>query len=45
VEPGFVQPGKPTQNSFIERINRTWRQEVLDSPFLFRLRYVLDMAE
>jgi putative transposase len=45
IENRYIQPGQPTQNAYIERFNRLFREDVLDAYVFEDLKQVKRLAE
>ncbi len=40
----FIQPGKPAQNGYIERFNRTYREEILNMNLFYDINHVQSIS-
>jgi putative transposase len=41
----YIEPGEPNQNAYIERFNRTYRTEMLDSHLFRSMEQVREVTE
>jgi putative transposase len=45
IEVRYIQPGKPDQNAYVERFNRSFRQEVLDAYLFGSIEEAQDLSD